>query len=60
MKVIFKRQVLKPGGTIVLERPAAVDFRSTYFKLLRSQAVGGKRLDFYGYGDSDIAQPRVP
>jgi 16S rRNA (guanine966-N2)-methyltransferase len=47
LKVVFKRGILKPGGTIVLERPTASKFESPYFKLARTQRLGKESLDFY-------------
>lgn len=50
LKVIYKRNALKPDGTIVLERPTDLSFQSPYFRLVRSQPLGGKSLDYYRYG----------
>ncbi len=49
LKVIFKRGVLKDEGLIVLERPTEFYFKTKFFKLNRSQQVGRKTLDFFGY-----------
>jgi 16S rRNA (guanine966-N2)-methyltransferase len=49
LKVIFKRNVLKPDGIIVLERPTKVRFETAYFNLRRTQRSGSESLDFYGY-----------
>jgi 16S rRNA (guanine966-N2)-methyltransferase len=49
LKVIFKRNVLKPDGLIVLERPTKVRFESAYFTLKRTQRSGSESLDFFGY-----------
>jgi len=49
LKVIFKRNVLKKDGLIVLERPAHVRFTSPFFTLKRSQRSGRECLDFFGY-----------
>jgi hypothetical protein len=50
LKVIFKRKALKIDGTIVLERPTDLPFQSVFFRLARTQPVGGKCLDYYRYG----------
>ncbi len=47
LKVIFKRGILKPGGTIVLERPSHTRFESPYFTRVRSQKLGRECLDFF-------------
>jgi 16S rRNA (guanine966-N2)-methyltransferase len=49
LKVIFKRNVLKSDGLIVLERPTKVRFESAYFILKRTQRSGSESLDFFGY-----------
>ncbi len=49
LKVIFKRNVLKKDGTIVLERPTHVRFETQYFTLRRTQRSGNESLDFFGY-----------
>lgn len=49
LKVIHKRNVLKPDGLIVLERPLQLRFASPYFALKRSVRIGRECLDFYGY-----------
>jgi len=51
LKVIFKRNVLKPDGLIVLERPSHIRFTTPYFTLRRSVASGRENLDFYAYPD---------
>jgi 16S rRNA (guanine966-N2)-methyltransferase len=51
LKVIFKRNVLKPDGLIVLERPSHIRFTTPYFTLKRSVASGRENLDFYTYPD---------
>lgn len=58
LKVIHKRNVLKPGGLIVLERPAHVRFQTPYFALTRTQHIGRECLDFFAHGDP--AAPGVP
>jgi len=49
LKVIFKRNVLKEDGMIVLERPTALKFESKYFNCYRTQKIGKKSLDFFKY-----------
>ncbi|MCX6553531.1 MAG: 16S rRNA (guanine(966)-N(2))-methyltransferase RsmD [Candidatus Aminicenantes bacterium] len=49
LKVIFKRNVLKKDGLIVLERPSHLRFVTTYFTLRRSVSSGSECLDFFGY-----------
>jgi 16S rRNA G966 N2-methylase RsmD len=49
LKVIFKRNVLKKDGLIVLERPSLVRFETPYFTLRRTQRSGRESLDFFGY-----------
>jgi 16S rRNA (guanine(966)-N(2))-methyltransferase RsmD len=49
LKVIFKRQVLKQDGLVVLERPSKLRFETAYFTLKRTQRSGSESLDFYGY-----------
>ena len=49
LKVIFKRNVLKKDGLIVLERPSQVRFETPYFTLKRTQRSGRESLDFFGY-----------
>jgi 16S rRNA (guanine(966)-N(2))-methyltransferase RsmD len=49
LKVIFKRQVLKKDGLVVLERPSKLRFETAYFTLKRTQRSGSESLDFYGY-----------
>lgn len=47
VKVVAKRDVLAPAGQVILERPALRDFSSHWLKLVRSQKVGNRRLDYY-------------
>jgi 16S rRNA (guanine966-N2)-methyltransferase len=49
LKVIFKREVLKKDGLIVLERPSHTRFETKYFTLKRTQRSGSESLDFFGY-----------
>ena len=49
LKVIHKRNVLKPDGTIVLEKPTHIRFATPYFTLKRSVRIGRESLDFFGY-----------
>lgn len=54
LKVIYKREVLKPEGLIVLERPTRLKFQTKYFRLFRTQRIGTKSLDFFGYPKEDM------
>jgi len=54
LKVIHKRNVLKPEGRIVLERPSQVRFTTPYFTLQRSQRIGRECLDFFSYGGAGV------
>lgn len=47
LKVIYKRDILKDNGIIVLERPTGLKFDGKYFDCYRTQKLGRKSLDFY-------------
>lgn len=47
LKVIYKRDILKDDGIIVLERPTFLKFDGKYFDCYRSQKLGRKSLDFF-------------
>jgi 16S rRNA (guanine(966)-N(2))-methyltransferase RsmD len=47
LKVIYKRDILKDNGIIVLERPSYIKFDARYFDLYRTQKLGRKSLDFF-------------
>lgn len=47
LKVIFKREILKDDGIVVLERPSLLKFESKYFECYRTQKIGTKNLDFF-------------
>ncbi|MEN8154549.1 MAG: 16S rRNA (guanine(966)-N(2))-methyltransferase RsmD [Acidobacteriota bacterium] len=47
LKVVYKREVLREGGIIVLERPSTLKFNAKFFECYRTQTVGRKSLDFY-------------
>jgi 16S rRNA (guanine(966)-N(2))-methyltransferase RsmD len=49
LKVIFKRNVLKEDGMIVLERPTYSKFESKYFNCYKTHKIGKKSLDFFKY-----------
>jgi 16S rRNA (guanine966-N2)-methyltransferase len=49
LKVIFKRHVLRPDGTIILEKPVDKKFESKYFTVKRSHPIGHKTLEFFTY-----------
>ncbi len=51
LKVIFKRNVLKADGLIVLERPSQLRFATSFFTLQRSQRIGRECLDFFVHGN---------
>jgi 16S rRNA (guanine966-N2)-methyltransferase len=53
LKVIHKRNVLKPEGRIILERPTQTHFETPYFVRRRSQHIGRESLDFFAYGEGD-------
>lgn len=53
VKVIFKRNILKENGMIVLERPASCKFENKYFECYRTQKIGNKCLDFYRHFPPD-------
>jgi 16S rRNA (guanine(966)-N(2))-methyltransferase RsmD len=54
LKVIFKRNILKETGTIVLERPSYIKFTSKYFECFRSHQLGKRYLDFYHYSAAEL------
>ncbi len=62
LKVVFKRKILKPGGMVVLERPAAIDrFRDLPFlHCFRSQKIGKKTLDFFTYPENSNTESDLP
>jgi 16S rRNA (guanine(966)-N(2))-methyltransferase RsmD len=47
LKVIYKREILKENGIIVLERPSFLRFTAKYFTLFKTQTIGRKSLDFF-------------
>jgi 16S rRNA G966 N2-methylase RsmD len=47
LKVIYKRDILKDNGIIVLERPTFLKFDAKYFVCYRTQKLGRKSLDFF-------------
>jgi 16S rRNA (guanine(966)-N(2))-methyltransferase RsmD len=47
LKVIYKRDILKDNGIVVLERPSYLKFEAKYFDCYRSQKLGRKSLDFF-------------
>ncbi len=47
LKVIFKRDILAPGGLIVLRRHFKTRFEPRYFSLLRQVTLGDDTLVFY-------------
>ena len=47
LKVIYKRDILKENGIVVLERPNFITFDSKYFECYKTQKLGNKCLDFF-------------
>jgi len=47
LKVIKKREILKPGGRIILRRHYKTQFDAKYFKLHRQAKIGDDTLAFY-------------
>jgi len=50
LKVIKKREILKPGGKIILRRYFKTKFEAKYFELKREVTIGDDRLDFFKLG----------
>ena len=49
LKVIYKRNILKEDGIIVLERPSTLSFETKFFHNFRTQKIGRRNLDFFRY-----------
>lgn len=47
LKVIKKREILKPAGKVILRRHFKTQFDAKYFKLLRQKTIGDDTLSFY-------------
>jgi 16S rRNA (guanine966-N2)-methyltransferase len=47
LKVVYKRDILKDDGIIVLERPSHLKFKDKFFVNFRTQKIGNKCLDFF-------------
>lgn len=47
LKVVYKRNIIKDNGLIVLERPTRLNFDSKFFELFQTQDLGTKCLDFF-------------
>ncbi len=47
LKVIRKREILRPGGLIVLRRHFKTKFEGKFFELVRSVTLGDDTLDFF-------------
>ncbi len=47
LKVIYKRDILKDDGIIVLERPSTLGFECKYYDCYKTQKLGRKSLDFF-------------
>jgi len=47
LKVIKKREILKPGGLIVLRHYFKTKFEGKYFELIRQSSIGDDVLAFY-------------
>lgn len=49
LKVIYKRNILKNDGIIVLERPDRIKFKPKFFDNYKTQVLGTKVLDFFRF-----------
>lgn len=47
LKVLYKRNILKDNGIVVLERPSDVRIPDKYFECYRTHDLGRKSLDFF-------------
>ena len=47
LKVIYKRDILRDDGIIVMERPNYIRFDAKFFECYRTQTQGKKSLDFF-------------
>jgi len=47
LKVIRKREILRPGGLIVLRRHFKTKFQGKFYELVRSVRLGDDSLDFF-------------
>ena len=47
LKVVYKRNILREDGKIILERPSHLKFETKYFECFRTQKIGNKCLDFF-------------
>ena len=47
LKVIYKREILRDEGIVILERPSYLKFSTGYFECFRTQRLGRKSLDFF-------------
>jgi len=47
LKIINKREVLEPSGTIILRHHFKTDFHAKYFSLKRQVTIGDDTLSFY-------------
>lgn len=47
LKIIYKRDILRDDGIIILERPSYLRFDAKYFECYRTQKLGKKSLDFF-------------
>lgn len=47
VKVVYKRNILKEEGIVVLERPSYIKFDAKYMECYRTQKITSKCLDFY-------------
>ena len=53
LKVIYKRNILKQDGIIVLERPKRIKFIPKFFDNYKTQVLGTKVLDFYRFAPGE-------
>ena len=49
LKVIYKREILKEDGMVILERPSHLKFDNKYFECYKTHKIGKKCLDFFRY-----------
>jgi 16S rRNA (guanine(966)-N(2))-methyltransferase RsmD len=47
LKILYKRDILREDGIVILERPSHLKFDTKYFECFRTQKIGNKCLDFF-------------
>lgn len=60
LKVVYKRDILREDGIVVLERPMDLKFEGKYFECYRTQTLGKKSLDFFRHFPKSEAVPSEP